>query len=57
MVMHNGPLQEENLSYFHWHLEIYPILACYPGQAMGGQIYTNPVAPEQAAVALRGESE
>jgi len=57
MVMHNGPLQEETLPYFHWHLEIYPILICYPGQAMGGQIYTNPVAPEQASSALRGESE
>ncbi|RLE17072.1 MAG: galactose-1-phosphate uridylyltransferase [Acidobacteria bacterium] len=57
MVMHNGPLQEEDLPYFHWHLEIYPILTCCPGQAMGGQIYTNPVAPEQAAAALRGESE
>ena len=52
-ILHNGPLQEGDLSYFHWHIEICPILICQPGQTMGAQFYINPVPPEDAAQSLR----
>ncbi len=38
---------------FHWHIEIIPRLAVAGGFELGGGIYINTVAPEQAAACLR----
>ena len=53
MVLHNSPLQEEALEFYHWHIEVYPILNCYSAPQSGGGIFVNPVKPEDAAKALR----
>ncbi|BBB31821.1 UDPglucose--hexose-1-phosphate uridylyltransferase [Thermotomaculum hydrothermale] len=52
-VLHTSPVQEESLEFYHWHIEIYPILNCYSAPQSGGGIFVNPVKPEDAAKALR----
>jgi UDPglucose--hexose-1-phosphate uridylyltransferase len=39
--------------YYHWHWEILPRLTKAAGFEWGAGIHLNPVAPEQAAQALR----
>ncbi len=51
-VLHNSPLKEENLEYYHWHIEIYPNITELTGAQKGGELYVNPVTPEEAAKAL-----
>jgi UDPglucose--hexose-1-phosphate uridylyltransferase len=41
-------------SYFHWHIEIYPVLTKIAGFELGTGFYINPVPPETAAGFLRG---
>ncbi len=53
MVLHNSPLQEEALEFYHWHIEIYPVVNCTSAPQTGGGIFINPVKPETAARALR----
>jgi UDPglucose--hexose-1-phosphate uridylyltransferase len=43
---HDGP---------RWHLELVPRLTVFAGVELGAGVYVNPVAPEDAAAALRGE--
>ena len=38
----------------HWHLEVLPRLTVFAGIELGAGIYVNSVAPEAAAVTLRG---
>jgi UDPglucose--hexose-1-phosphate uridylyltransferase len=42
--LHDGP---------HWHVELFPRLTRLAGLELGGGVYVNAVAPEQAAAALR----
>jgi UDPglucose--hexose-1-phosphate uridylyltransferase len=42
--------------YFHWHLEIIPVLTKVAGFEWGTGFYINPVPPETAAGYLRGSS-
>jgi UDPglucose--hexose-1-phosphate uridylyltransferase len=37
----------------HWHLEVLPRLTILAGLELGAGVYLNPLAPEQAAAALR----
>jgi UDPglucose--hexose-1-phosphate uridylyltransferase len=55
-MLHTAPLDEPDLSHFHWHLEIIPKLAKVAGFEWGSGFFINPVPPEAAAAALRGES-
>jgi UDPglucose--hexose-1-phosphate uridylyltransferase len=41
----------------HWHLEVLPRLTVFAGIELGAGIYVNSLAPEDAAAALRAESE
>jgi UDPglucose--hexose-1-phosphate uridylyltransferase len=42
--LHDGP---------HWHFELFPRTTRLAGLELGGGVYVNPVAPEEAATALR----
>ena len=53
LVLHSAPLTGEADPSFHWHLEILPRVVRYSGQEWGSGMFRNPVAPEEAARALR----
>jgi UDPglucose--hexose-1-phosphate uridylyltransferase len=55
-MLHTAPLDEPDLAHFHWHLEIIPKLTRVAGFEWGSGFFINPVAPEAAAAALRGEA-
>jgi len=55
-MLHSAPLRESAFEYFHWHLEIIPILSRVAGFEWGSGFFINPLPPEEAARALR-ESE
>jgi UDPglucose--hexose-1-phosphate uridylyltransferase len=42
-------------AYFHWHIEIFPVLTKIAGFEWGTGFYINPVPPETAAEYLRGK--
>jgi UDPglucose--hexose-1-phosphate uridylyltransferase len=52
VLLHTAPVGESATSY-HWHLEIVPRLSPVGGLAWDGGIHINPVAPEEAATALK----
>ncbi len=52
-VLHNSPIQEESLEFYHWHIEIHPVIPLYQGEVFSAGLYVNPVAPEEAAKELR----
>jgi UDPglucose--hexose-1-phosphate uridylyltransferase len=54
-MLHTAPLDEPGLTYFHWHLEIIPKLTKVAGFEWGSGFFINPVPPEEAAAALRGD--
>ncbi len=49
----SAPCHEEDLEYFHWHIQIVPRVAQVAGFEMGSGIYINTVIPEEAAKFLR----
>jgi UDPglucose--hexose-1-phosphate uridylyltransferase len=53
LVLHTAPLGGEADRAFHWHLEIIPRVTRFSGLEWGSGIHRNPVAPEEAARALR----
>jgi UDPglucose--hexose-1-phosphate uridylyltransferase len=53
LVLHTAPLGGEADRAFHWHLEIIPRVTRFGGLEWGSGIHRNPVAPEEAARALR----
>jgi UDPglucose--hexose-1-phosphate uridylyltransferase len=55
-MLHTAPLRAEGLDYFHWHLEVIPKLANVAGFEWGSGFFINPMPPEAAAAALRGEA-
>ncbi len=52
-MLHTAPLDEPDLAYFHWHLEIIPKLTKVAGFEWGSGFFINPVPPEAAAASLR----
>ena len=40
----------------HWHIEVLPRLTVFAGIELGGGIYVNSLAPEDAAAELRDAS-
>jgi UDPglucose--hexose-1-phosphate uridylyltransferase len=53
-VLHTAPLGDDDLPYYHWHLEIMPKLTRVAGFEIGSGFYINPTPPEDAAQYLRG---
>jgi len=56
-MLHTAPLRETGIEYFHWHLEVIPKLANVAGFEWGSGFFINPMPPETAASALRGEGQ
>ena len=54
-MLHTAPLHEGALEHFHWHLEVIPKLTKVAGFEWGSGFFINPIAPEDAAAALREE--
>jgi UDPglucose--hexose-1-phosphate uridylyltransferase len=52
-AIHTAPVTEGELEYFHWHLEIMPVLTRVAGFEIGSGFYINPTPPEDAAQYLR----
>lgn len=55
--LHQGPFDSLELPHYHWHVEIIPRVSTVAGFEWGTNWFVNPVAPERAAAALRGESD
>ena len=53
LVLHSSPFYEPTAPFYHWHIEIMPVLMKVPGFEWGSGFYINPVAPEEAARVLR----
>lgn len=51
-IIHTSPFQQE-ISYYHWHLEIMPTLTKFAGFEWGSGFYINPTPPELSAEILR----
>ncbi|MBF0567533.1 MAG: galactose-1-phosphate uridylyltransferase [Nitrospirae bacterium] len=52
-IVHTTPFTEEDNSYFHWHIEIFPKLTRTAGFEWGSGFYINPTPPEDAARYMR----
>ncbi|HHF97968.1 MAG TPA: galactose-1-phosphate uridylyltransferase [Candidatus Aerophobetes bacterium] len=52
-LIHTCPSSRQNLSYYHWHLEIIPRLTVIAGFEWGAGFYINYMPPEKAAKNLR----
>ena len=52
-IIHTAPFDTQELSHYHWHIEIMPSLTKTAGFEWGTGFYINPVPPEQAAGFLR----
>jgi UDPglucose--hexose-1-phosphate uridylyltransferase len=53
LVIHSSPFYEQTSAFYHWHVEIMPVLTKVAGFERGTGFYLNPVAPEEAAKVLR----
>jgi len=51
--LHGLPLREEPSDWYHWHLEVRPVLALAAGFEWGTGFFINPTPPEEAAAFLR----
>ena len=51
-IIHTSP-EKRTSRQIHWHIEVYPQLDGFDGFERGTGIYVNPVAPEEAAKAMR----
>ena len=53
LVLHTAPVSEDVAAEYHWHMEILPALTRPGGFEWGTGAFVNPMAPEDAAAALR----
>jgi len=53
LMIHTAPMQEPELPYYHWHIELIPKLTKVAGFEWGTGFYINPTPPEEAARFLR----
>lgn len=53
LIIHTSPVQEPELSYYHWHIELMPKLTRVAGFEWGTGFYINPTPPEESAKFLR----
>ena len=54
-MLHTAPFREVQRESFHWRLEIIPKLTRVAGFEWGSGFFINPMPPEDAAEALKGE--
>ncbi len=54
LVVHSGPAEDVNRRLFRWHVRLLPKLTTPAGFELGSGMMINTVAPEDAALALRG---
>jgi UDPglucose--hexose-1-phosphate uridylyltransferase len=52
-MLHNSPFDNRNNAFYHWHIEITPIISTVAGFEWGTGFYINPIPPEEAARFLR----
>ena len=52
-VLHSAPLQQPELPYYRWHIEVLPRLTRVAGFEFGSGCFINEVLPETAAARLR----
>ena len=52
-ILHNAPLKEAPMPYYHWYLEIIPKMYKVAGFEWGTGFYINPTPPEEAARFLK----
>ena len=56
--IHSAPLKDQELDYYHWHVEITPRISIYGGYELGSGMAIDIITPEQAAEFLRqGKTE
>jgi UDPglucose--hexose-1-phosphate uridylyltransferase len=53
MIIHSLPFSEQMTDFYHWHVELIPILVRTAGFEWGTGFYINPTSPEEAAQVLR----
>lgn len=49
LIIHTSPLDQYNLNYYHWHIEIMPRLTKVAGFEWGTGFYINPAKPEDCS--------
>ncbi|MFO0754280.1 MAG: galactose-1-phosphate uridylyltransferase [Thermodesulfovibrionales bacterium] len=54
LIVNSSPVDDENKSYYHWHIQIIPRLIEVAGFELGSGIYINSVLPEETAAFMRG---
>ena len=52
-IIHTAPSCQKGTASFHWRLELFPRITKVAGFEWGSDCYINPIAPENAAAALR----
>lgn len=52
-IIHNSPITEKAIDYYHWHIELMPKLMKVAGFEWGSGFYINPTPPEEAAKFMR----
>ena len=53
LMLHNAPFDRDCKDYFHWHLEIMPMITGTGGFELSTATYINPTPPEEAVGILR----
>ncbi len=53
LLLHTMPLREARNDWYHWHLELKPVLTLQAGFEWASGCYINPTPPEEAAGFLR----
>ncbi len=52
-ILHTSDFSNVDNDYYHWHIEIMPVLTTIAGFEWGSGFYINPTAPEEAAAFLK----
>lgn len=53
-VIHTAPFSDEEIPYYHWHIELIPRLTRIAGFEWGTGFYINPISPEVATQRILG---
>ena len=53
LFLHTMPLREQRNDWYHWHLEVKPVVTLQAGFEWGSGCHINPTPPEEAAAFLR----
>lgn len=53
LLLHTMPLREPHNDWYHWHLELKPVLTIHAGFEWASGCFINPTPPEEAASFLR----